>query len=103
MVDIVVVRGEGTSPGDDIQDVLLSTVEAALSRGRAELDQGALADAPVLEIKLRDVRLGEIMQVDDAALGVWRGKVTGVSHRIATDDNGNLSAFTTINLRKPRV
>ncbi len=56
MVDIVVIRGEGISPGDDIQDVLLSTVEAALSRGRAELDQGALADAPVLEIKLRDVR-----------------------------------------------
>ena len=101
MVDIVVVRGEGTSPGDDIQDVLLATVEAALSRGRAELDEGALADAPVLEIKLRDVRLGEIIEVDDSALGIWRGKVTGVSHRISIDD-GNMSTSTTINLRKPR-
>jgi hypothetical protein len=102
MVDIVVVRGEGTSPGDDIQDVLLATVEAALSRGRAELDEGALADAPELEIKLRDVRLGEIIEVDDSALGMWRGKVTGVSHRISIDVDGNMSTSTTINLRKPR-
>jgi hypothetical protein len=102
MVDIVVVRGEGTSPGDDILDVLLTDLSAALSRGRAELDEGALADAPVLEVKLRDVRLGQTVQVDDAKLGVWRGKVTGVSHRIEVDDGGNLSASTSINLRKPR-
>jgi pyruvate kinase len=73
-----------------------------LSRGRAELDEGALADAPVLEVKLRDVRLGQTIQVDDAKLGVWRGKVTGVSHQIDVDDEGNLSASTSINLRKPR-
>lgn len=102
MVDLVVLRGEGTSPGEDILDVLLSDLNAALSRGRAELDQGALADAPVLEIKLRDVRLGQTVEVDDTALGAWRGKVTGVSHRISVDDAGNLSGFTTINLRKPR-
>ena len=102
MVDIVVVRGQGTSPGDDILDVLLTDLSAALSRGRAELDEGALADAPVLEVKLRDVRLGQTVQVDDAKLGVWRGKVTGVSHRIEVDDDGNLSASTSINLRKPR-
>lgn len=102
MVDIVVVRGEGTSPGDDLQDGLLSDLEAALSRGRAELDQGALADAPVLEVQLRDVRLGEIVEIDDLALGRWRGKVTGVSHQVSVDDSGNLAASTTINLRKPR-
>lgn len=102
MVDIVVIRGNGTSPGDDILDVLLSDLSAALSRGRAELDEGALADAPVLEIKLRDVRLGQTVEVDDTALGTWRGKVTGVSHRISVDDAGNLSGFTTVNLRKPR-
>lgn len=102
MVDLVVIRGEGTSPGDDVLDVLLSDLNAALSRGRAELDQGALADAPVLEIKLRDVRLGQTVEVDDTALGTWRGKVTGVSHRISVDDAGNLSGSTTVNLRKPR-
>lgn len=102
MVDLVVIRGNGTSPGDDVLDVLLSDLSAALSRGRAELDQGALADAPVLEIKLRDVRLGQTVAVDDTALGMWRGKVTGVSHRISVDDAGNLSGFTTVNLRKPR-
>ena len=102
MVDIVVIRGEGTSPGDDIRDVLLTDLAAALSRGRAELDQGALADAPVLEVRLRDVRLGQTIQVDDAALGVWRGKVTGVVHSIRVDDSGNLNYDTTVNLRKPR-
>jgi len=102
VTDIAVVRGEGTSPGDDVLDVLLSDLSAALSRGRAELDQGALADAPNLEIKLRDVRLGQIVEVDDSAIGRWRGKVTGVGHRISVDDSGNLSGSTSLNLRKPR-
>jgi hypothetical protein len=102
MTDIVVVRGEGSSPGDDVLDVLLGDLSAALSRGRAELDQGALADSPNIEIKLRDVRLGQIVEVDDSKLGLWRGKVTGVSHRISVDDSGDLSGSTTLNLRKPR-
>lgn len=102
MVDIVVVRGEGTSPGDDISAALLTDLEAALSRGRAELDQGALADAPALTIKLRDVRLGDIIEVDDSALGTWRGKVTNVTHTVSVDDAGNLDYDTKLTLRKPR-
>lgn len=103
MVDIVAVRGEGTSSGEDIQDGLLSDLVAALSRGRAELDEGALADSPVLECILRDFRLGQIVEVADTALGTWRGKVTGVSHSINVDASGNLSHQTQVTLRKPRI
>lgn len=102
MVDIVVIRGAGDRPGDDISDALIVSVPVALSRGRAELDDGALADAPVLECLLQDVRLGQLLEVDDTALGLWRGKVTGISHQVNSDDDGNVSASTTINLRKPR-
>ena len=102
MVDIVVIRGAGDRPGDDIVDTLIVSVPVALSRGRSELDEGALADAPVLDCALQDIRLGQLIEVDDSALGVWRGKVTGVSHQVDSDDEGNISASTTINLRKPR-
>ncbi len=48
-MDILCIRGSGDRPGDDITDPLLSTVEAGLSRGRAELDEGALSDEQRLE------------------------------------------------------
>lgn len=102
MVDIVVQRGAGSSPGDDVNDPLLTDLSAALSRGRAELDQGALADAPVLTIRLHAVRLGELIEVDDSALGTWRGKVTNVTHTVSVDDDGNLDYDTKLTLRKPR-
>jgi len=102
MLNIVVIRGDGDRPGNDISDILLTEVASALERGRVELDEGALADEPVLECKLQEIKLGQLVEVDDSALGTWRGKVTGVSHRVEVDDNGNLSASTTVNLRKPR-
>lgn len=101
-MDIVVIRGEGTSPGEDIVDPLLSEVSVALSRGRAELDQGALADEQQLDVTLRDVRLGQLVAIEDSALGAWRGKVTAVVHSVSVDDEGNLSAQTSLTLRKPR-
>lgn len=101
-MDIVVIRGEGDSPGEDIVEPLLSDVNAALSRGRAELDQWTLADEQTLEITLQDVRLGQLIEVDDSALGNWRGKVTSVTHTVNVDDAGNLSAQTRVTLRKPR-
>lgn len=101
-MDITVIRGEGTSPGDDIVEPLLSDLSAALSRGRAELDQGALADEQRLEIAVEDIRLGNLVRVDDSMLGVWSGKVTAISHSISIDDSGNLNASSSITLRKPR-
>lgn len=102
-MDIVVIRGEGLSPGDDIVEALLSDVNAALSRGRAELDEGALAEENDLDVKLQDIRLGQLIKIDDSRLGAWSGKITAVVHSVDMDTEGNLSANTKITLRKPRA
>jgi len=101
-VNIVCIRGDGDSPGEDIVDALLSSVEAGLSRGRAELDQGALADQQDLTVILSDYRLGTIIEVDDSEIGRWRGKIIGVSHSASIDGEGNLSGETKLTVRKPR-
>ena len=102
MTDIVCIRGDGLSPGDDIIEILLSDVNAALSRGRAELDQGALADQQDLTVILADYRLGRVVEVDDSEIGWWRGKIIGVSHSASIDGEGNLSGDTKLTVRKPR-
>lgn len=101
-MDIVVIRGEGDAPGEDIVEPLLSTVEAALSRGRAELDQGSLADEQQLDVISQYLRLGQLIIVEDSVLGYWKGKATAVTHTVNVDDEGNLSATTSVTLRKPR-
>lgn len=101
-MDIVCIRGDGLSLGDDIIEVLLSDVSAGLSRGRAELDQGALADQQDITCTLQDVRLGQLLEVDDSEIGLWRGKVIGVNHSVSMDGEGNLSGETKLTVRKPR-
>ena len=101
-MDILCIRGSGDRPGDDIVEPLLSTVEAGLSRGQAELDEGALSDEQRLETILIDLRLGQLIEVDDSTLGIWRGKLTSLSHQVQIDDTGNLSGSSTFTLRKPR-
>lgn len=102
MTDIVCIRGQGDSPVEDIVDSLLSTVSAALSRGRAELDQGELADQQDLTVDLHDYRIGTVIDVDDSEIGRWRGKIIGVNHSASIDDEGNLSGETKLTVRKPR-
>lgn len=102
MTDIVCLRGNGDAPGDDIVDALLSSVSAALSRGRAELDQGALADQQDLTVDLHDYRIGTLVEVDDSEIGRWRGKIIGVNHSASIDESGNLSGETKLTVRKPR-
>jgi hypothetical protein len=101
-MDIVCIRGDGLSPGDDIIEILLSDVSAGLSRGRAELDQGALADQQDITCTFQDIRLGQLIEVDDSEIGLWRGKVIGVNHSVSMDGEGNLSGETKLTVRKPR-
>lgn len=103
MVDITCIRGEGHRPGDDIVEPLLSTVEAALHRGRIELDQGELADEQTLDIVLLDRRLGETLQIEDSMIGTSNGKIVGLSHTVSVDAEGNISGTTTLNVRKLRA
>jgi hypothetical protein len=101
-MDIVCIRGAGDRRGDDIVEPLLSTVEAGLSRGRAELDEGAFSDESSLTTLVMDLRLGNVVEVDDSVIGRWRGKLTSLSHSVQIDEQGNLSGESRFTLRKPR-
>lgn len=101
-MDIVCIRDSGDHPGDDITEPLLSDVNAALSRGRMELDEGALADQQQLECPLFDLRLGKTLKVDDSFLGEWSAKITSLSHQVEIDDEGNLISSSTFTARKAR-
>jgi hypothetical protein len=100
MTDLVVVRGEGHRPGEDIVDALLVSDQLALARGRKELDEGELANRVDLTIPLRDVRVGETVQVN-GPLVMLTGKIIAVSHRVAIDEDGNLSGETQISVKVP--
>lgn len=101
-MDIICLRGEGDRPGNDIVESLLSNVNAALSRGRMELDEGALADENQLETILLDLHLGQTIQVDDSTLGYFTGKLISLSHTVKMDETGNMSGSSSFTLRQPR-
>jgi hypothetical protein len=101
MTDIVVQRCAGDRPGDDIVEPLLSSVPAALSRGRAELDEGTPARQERIGYAWQDFRLGKSIELDDPIAGHWWGKATGIQHSIQIDDQGNVSGETSIDVRVP--
>lgn len=83
MVDIVVKRGAGLNPGDEIVDPLVSTVPAALSRGRAELDkQSSGAQSKTYTVPfVVGRRHGQLEELHDVEIGkVVIGKITGLHH-----------------------
>ena len=102
-MDIVCIRGDGLHRGDDIIEPLLATVEAALARGRSELDNGTPFSEMNLTMANIDARLGQLIDIDDIMIGHYAGKVTGLSHTITIDADGNLNNETQLNLRVPRV
>lgn len=85
MIDIFVQRGAGDYRGEDIVDPLLSALEPALDRGRAELDSTSVLQQPIqVTTKFRTgVRLGQLAEFHDSLQGVsWKGKITGIQHSI---------------------
>lgn len=103
MVDVIVQRGAADRPAADIVEPLLATIPAALARGKTEMDHGEPADAISLTIAPRDVRLGETAGMSDPVAGRWVGKVTGVQHRLETDDAGHVILDTTVDVEVPRA
>lgn len=84
MTDLTVQRDQGDKPGDNIIDPLLTTTEAALARGRAELDESSRRKTRVkLTTMYRPgVALGQIINYFDSLLGGnWAGKIIGISHK----------------------
>jgi hypothetical protein len=99
---IIVKRGAGTSPGDEIVDTLLATVPVALSRGRAELDkQGSGAQDVTLTVPfLAGRRLGQIEAVHDILAGrTYLGKITSLRHHGQGGDAPE--AWTDLTLEMP--
>lgn len=83
MVDLVVIRGAGDKPGNDISSELITSDAVAVSRGRAELDQhsSALQEVSLTLVYTSGIKLGEIVQVHNQLEGYsWKGKVIEVSH-----------------------
>ena len=101
-MEIIVVRGTGQFQGEDIVDPLLATELAAISRGRAELDkQSTINEAVTLEVLFRPgLETGQLVEVVDALQGtVWRGKITGIAHRINNAEQTQVT--TTLNIERP--
>ena len=103
MTDIIVIRGFGHRPGEDIVDPLLATTQLALARGDMELDECELSNRLELTLPLTDIRLGESVRVQGPLVGQLTGKVTSLSHRVAVDDEGNLSGETQLTLKVHRA
>jgi hypothetical protein len=84
MIDIVVVRGSGDRPGEDIESPIISTVAAAVERGRNMIDSNSgLQDVEVESVVRLSARCGDLVEVHDALMGAsWRGKVSGVRHQL---------------------
>lgn len=99
MPSIIVTRYAGDKRGEDIVDALLTTVEAQLARGRAELDAHATTPQTVglVTVFRAGVDTGQLAEVHDALQGAeYRAKITGVSHRI---DGGKVN--TVLDLVRP--
>lgn len=81
-VEVIVVRGTGDSPGEDIVDGLLTEDIVALSRGRMELDAAQSNQNVTLTIVYKTgVRQGQLVEVYDRLVGAsWRGKIVGIQH-----------------------
>lgn len=84
MIDIIVQRGLGDSPGEDIEDPLIVDVMTAVERGRNEIDAASGLRTVSLSCVINPaVRLGMTVAVHDALQGkVWQGKVTSIRHSI---------------------
>jgi hypothetical protein len=83
-IDLVVQRGDGANPGEDIVDTLITEISVALSRGQVEIDRVAKRAPITLQVKYRPgVKTGQLVEVVDALMGAaWRGKVVSVEHGV---------------------
>ena len=104
MPDIMLIRGAGDYPGDDIIEPLAATVQAARALGQSKIDEAEPADEEHLTAAYTpQLRLGQTLQVHDPWGGAsYQGKITRLRHVGDTDADGNVSISTEITLKKPR-
>lgn len=96
---VIVRRGDGLHPGDDIVDPLIKTLPVALARGRNELDEQAsgLQEVQISCVYRTGLRLGMLVEVHEQLFGtIWYGKITGLTHQ--WDGQGGSTQMT---LKRP--
>lgn len=104
MVDIVVIRGAGDYPGDDITEPLAASVVVARALGQSKIDEAERVDEVSLTAAYTaGLKPGQTLQVNDPwGSPTYQGKITRVRHVGDTDQNGNVSSTTEITVKKPR-
>ena len=105
MPDIMLIRGAGDYPGDDVIEPLAASVTVARALGQAIIDDAEPCDEVLLTAAYTPVlRLGQTLQVHDPWGGPsYQGKITRLRHIGATDTRGNVRISTEITLKKPRT
>lgn len=89
-IDIIVERGDSDNQDEeDIQDILLNTVGAAMERGRQEINQSATGTPITLVVNYRDnLKPNQLIEVVDGTQGiVWRAKIKTVELSVEEVDN----------------
>lgn len=104
-IDIIVIRGAGDRPGDDIVDPLIGSIPVALERGRNELDarSSALQDFSVETVYRTGVRCGQIVRLYNEQTGaIVTGKVGGITHEVRKVDE-SVQLTTRLRVKKPTM
>lgn len=101
-METLVVRGAGDRPGEDIEEVLLSTRPAQVARGRYELDENGSAkyEVDLVVLYRPGLRNGKLVQIEDEFQGeTYKGKIVGLSFRVG--EAAQLGTEVDITLRIP--
>lgn len=83
-VDIIVVRGSGDRPGEDIVSGLLSDLDIAMMRGASDISDSTPIYDVSLEVGFKPGILNGqyVMVLDEFQGSAWYGKIVSVTHVI---------------------
>lgn len=105
MTDVIVKRANSVPyKHDDVVDILISSDAAAISRGRAILDEeGTGGQNLVFEVSYRTgLRHGQLVKMTDSLLGEsFISKIVGIEHAASKDEDGATVLITNLTVRKP--
>jgi len=98
VIDILVIRGAGDTDGGEVFDPLLSSVEAAVQRGRFEIDSSTPIRSTEVEcVYTPTLEIGKVVTVLDITTGQEvRGVVKQFSHVVE-----GVAVYTSLSLEVP--
>lgn len=105
MLSTIVQRAPADKRGDDISDILLTTLEAQVARGRAEINRNCSNRRRLscTVVPLGFIAPGSTVQVADMEQGALHGVVDSYSLSMAISGNDlQMSASMTYETEEPR-